>query len=59
MHTTSTHRFHNHTTDALSDNLCVHVLRSTVHRSAFAEAVFLGISDVNKFRFVLVISDGY
>ena len=37
--TTSTHRFHHHSIDTLSDNPWVHVLRPTVHQSAFPEAV--------------------
>ena len=37
--TTSTHRFHHHSIDTLSDNPWVHVLWPTVHQSAFPEAV--------------------
>ena len=37
--TTSTHRFHHHSIDTLSDNPWVHVLWPTVHHSAFPEAV--------------------
>ena len=37
--TTSTHRFHHHSIDTLSDYPWVHVLWPTVHQSAFPEAV--------------------
>ena len=37
--TTSTHRFHHHSIDTLSDNPWVHVLWPTVHQSAFPEVV--------------------
>ena len=47
MHATSTHRFHHHSIDTLSNNPCVHVLWPAVHQSAFPEATFCGMSDVH------------
>ena len=46
--TTSTHRFHHHFIDTLTNNPCVHILWPTVHQSAFPEAAFWDMSDVHE-----------
>ena len=50
MRTTLEHRFHHHSIDPSSDNLCMHVLWPTVHPSAFPEAAFLDMSGVHEYR---------